>query len=443
MLSANWQNTYTNVLANSAAWNIVKDIPSLSGNWQDTYTNVQSNSAIWNLILDVSSLSANWQDTYTNVLANSAAWNLILDVSSLSANWQDTYTTVLESSANWQSSYTNVQANSASWSLILNVASLSSYWEDTYTNVLANSGSWNDKLPLAGGTITGNLLVTGALSALNGSTFINTVFANTSALEINNAGLGPALRVTQGAGDGDIASFYDGDGVEVLHIGNALNPISEGVIGIKTSYPNKTLTVAGEISALGEVWASKYYGDGSSLTGVTTDITKLLPLSGGTLTGNLTGTTAVFIGSVSAVELYGKHYGDGSSLTGISTDITKLLPLSGGTLTGNLTGTNAVFTTSVSAVKYHGDGSSLTDVRDSTKLALSGGTLTGGLTGTTATFTDSISASVYYGDGSNLTNINATLNFASQTQVQYLESAVVKVYQYYNSSTDSLDTVFN
>jgi hypothetical protein len=32
---------------------------------------------------------------------------------------------------------------------------------------------------------------------------------------------------------------------------------------------------------------------------------------------------------------------------------------------------------------------------------------------------------------------------ATQSQVQYLSSGVVKVYQYYNSSINSLDTVFN
>lgn len=83
-------------------------------------------------------------------------------------------------------------------------------------------------------------------------------------------------------------------------------------------------------------------------------------------------------------------------------DTTKL-PLSGGTLTGGLTGTNAVFA-SVSATRFYGDGSSLTNLTIGSFLASSGGTLTGGLTGTTAKF-NSISAVAFQGDGSQLTGI--------------------------------------
>jgi hypothetical protein len=34
-------------------------------------------------------------------------------------------------------------------------------------------------------------------------------------------------------------------------------------------------------------------------------------------------------------------------------------------------------------------------------------------------------------------------NISTQNQVQYLSSGVVKVYQYYNNTTNSLDTVFS
>ena len=253
--------------------------------------------------------------------SNSATWNVIVDVQTLSSNWQNTYSNVLANSANWGS--TELQ-------------SLSSNWESTYTNVQSNSAVWNRMLSLTGGTIQGNLLITGSLSVLSGSTFINTVFSNTSALQITNTGLGPALYVSQGAGPGDIASFYDGDGIEVLHIGNALNPTDTGVIGIKTSYPNKTLTVVGEISATGEVWASKYYGDGSTLTNIPGTDSSKLSLSGGTLTGNLTGTNATFTSTVSAPTIIGAHIGDGSGLTNVVAIDSSKLSLSGGTLTGTL-----------------------------------------------------------------------------------------------------------
>lgn len=144
-------------------------------------------------------------------------------------------------------------------------------WDSTYSTVCASSAQWsvsNDitKLPLSGGTIDGDLLINGSLTALSGATFINTIFQDTSALRIYNSGFGPALYVEQAIGTEDIAKFYDADGIEALHIGNALNPESAGVIGIKTSTPNKTLTVNGEISANNAIWASAYHGDGSDLT---------------------------------------------------------------------------------------------------------------------------------------------------------------------------------
>lgn len=141
------------------------------------------------------------------------------------------------------------------------------------TGVIASGGIATDptKLPLSGGSIIGNLLLFGGLTALSGSTFVNTIFTTTSALSIINSGLGPALYVLQGEGEGDIASFYDGDGIEVLHIGNALNPVSDGVIGIKTSFPNKTLTVIGEISATNSIWSSDFYGNANNLSSIKWD----------------------------------------------------------------------------------------------------------------------------------------------------------------------------
>jgi hypothetical protein len=141
------------------------------------------------------------------------------------------------------------------------------------------------------------------LTALSGATFVNTVFTTTSALSVVNLGQGPALYVYQTGGPGDIASFYDQDYGEVFHIGN------DGKVGVRESDPNKELTVNGEISAKGDIWADKFRGDGSLLTNVAgTDVNKL-PLSGGTLTGGITGTTAVF-NSISAQSISGTFYGD-------------------------------------------------------------------------------------------------------------------------------------
>ena len=92
-----------------------------------------------------------------------------------------------------------------------------------------------------------NVTIQGNLTALGTSTFKNTLFTTTSALSVYNTGPGPALHVFQAAGPYDVASFYDGDGIEVLHVGNA-NPGGRGFVGINESYPGAELTVNGAIS---------------------------------------------------------------------------------------------------------------------------------------------------------------------------------------------------
>jgi hypothetical protein len=115
--------------------------------------------------------------------------------------------------------------------------------------------------PLIGGTIggntkvQGNLTVYGDLSSTGTSYFANTIYSTTSALSVINVGnTGPALYVANN-GSGDLASFYDLDtNTEVFHIGGANGSFPN--IGVKTSTPNKDLTVNGEISAYGSIWTS-------------------------------------------------------------------------------------------------------------------------------------------------------------------------------------------
>ena len=97
-------------------------------------------------------------------------------------------------------------------------------------------------------TVNRDVTVLGKLSALGISYFANTVFSTTSAICAYNVGPGPALYVYQAAGPYDVASFYDGDGVEVLHVGNA-TPNGNGFVGINNGDPNVELSVKGSVSA--------------------------------------------------------------------------------------------------------------------------------------------------------------------------------------------------
>ena len=149
-------------------------------------------------------------------------------------------------------------------------------------------------------------------------------------------------------------------------------------------------TVYGLLSASGVIYASGGNSDqwNSVYTTVSTTSSSWnnkLSLSGGTLSGALSGTIGVFTTSLSSPALSGTHYGDGSKLTGIVTSVGNFLPLSGGALSGIVTSTSAI---------------------------------------------------------SSANTITAN-NIATQNQVQYLSSGSVKVYQFYNTSTNTLDTVFN
>jgi hypothetical protein len=161
------------------------------------------------------------------------------------------------------------------------VASNSANWSKAYDNSTVyaiNSASYatNDYVidnyfPLSGGYVAGethfngNVTVFGNLTATGTTTFANTVFSVTSALSVVHIGSGPALWVGND-GSGDIASFYDIDqGIEILHVGGNNGTFPN--VGVKTSAPNKTLTVAGEISATSDITTSgKIYiqGDGNS-----------------------------------------------------------------------------------------------------------------------------------------------------------------------------------
>jgi hypothetical protein len=103
--------------------------------------------------------------------------------------------------------------------------------------------------------INGDATVTGNLTSIGSAYFANTLFTTTSSLSIVNTGPGPALYVYQSAGAYDVASFYDGDGIEVLHVGNS-NPNGLGKVGINSSSPNVELTITGSVSATDVIYAS-------------------------------------------------------------------------------------------------------------------------------------------------------------------------------------------
>ena len=136
------------------------------------------------------------------------------------------------------------------------VIATSANWNTGYnagTAYIANSANY--ALTNQNVTFSNNVTINGSLTALGSTTLKNTIISTTSALSVINTGPGPALYIYQGAGPYDVASFYDGDGVEVLHVGNA-NAGQGGKVGINESFPLIELTVRGSISASGYITVS-------------------------------------------------------------------------------------------------------------------------------------------------------------------------------------------
>ena len=184
-----------------------------------------------------------------------------------------------------------IVGNISSNSIVYSNDGNSNQWNSVYSSVASNSASYatinfanNKFFALTGGRIDGNVTIFGDLTSTGTQTFANTIFSTTSSLSVVHIGTGPAVWVGNN-GSGDIASFNDIDqGIEMLHVGgvNSTNPN----VGVKTSTPNKTFTVNGEISASETIYDNQ--GNSSQWNSAFTNQTNYLPLSGGTMTGKLT-----------------------------------------------------------------------------------------------------------------------------------------------------------
>lgn len=94
--------------------------------------------------------------------------------------------------------------------------------------------------------VFGNANVTGTLYASNVQVLgdyviLDTITSNTEQMVIENAGTGPALKVTQ-TGDNSVAEFYDKESGVALFVGN------NGNIGIGTNLPMGKFHLAGSLS---------------------------------------------------------------------------------------------------------------------------------------------------------------------------------------------------
>ena len=112
----------------------------------------------------------------------------------------------------------------------------------------------------------GDVTVEGALFVAGSATFRNTLVTTSSALSVINTGPSPALYVRNTNNAYDIASFYDGDYNEVLHVGGGGAGLGAVGINVGTVANGGTqpelvgLTVNGSISA-NEIIYTLNWGD--------------------------------------------------------------------------------------------------------------------------------------------------------------------------------------
>jgi hypothetical protein len=166
-------------------------------------------------------------------------------------------------------------------------------------------------LNLTGGQINGSLTVRDNLTVLGDITTVNTDVITTSAFVITNySEATPGLTVTQAGSGADIAIFKDLD--DTTNVESTVFAIkNNGLVGVNTDAPTEALTVVGNISATGAIYAAgalNIDGGGSNTTLFVTDskvgINTEEPAEALSVDGNLTVTGYLSGNGASASVLY-------------------------------------------------------------------------------------------------------------------------------------------
>jgi hypothetical protein len=292
------------------------------------------------------------------------------------------------------------------------------------TSVITGAGTINYLPKFTGASAIGNSAITDdgtnitLLSrGLVGSTIALTTSTLTDALLVNN-GSGRGIRVNNsGAGYG-------------LIINNETASSAIPFVIQKSGLDKITFTDAGAGSFASSLTASSFVKSGGTSSQFlkadgSVDSTAYLPLIGGTLTGSLNGTTAVFSGAVWGQTLDLSNTTASNSLrinhTNTSYHAVSITATGGSALyaTGSVTVVGSLTATGVLTAQSglaNGSGQSFTLPSTTGTLALtsqlasylplSGGTLTGALSGTSATFSSTLGATI--GTFSNYISVGGT-----------------------------------
>lgn len=206
-------------------------------------------------------LSSNLASIYTTVCAHSAEWSNAMPTDHI--KWDSVYDTVSALSGNWNGVVTTVKGNSGNWnSAYVTLCTISAGLGTSLTWVQNNSSTmYVDRLGINTNisllpsnlklAVNGDTVIYGNLSSLGTTTLVNVTANVTDALSVVNPGFGApnAIYISQGGTGAGIKMNNSGSGPMMTLEGN-------GNVGIGTGTPNEKLTVSGNISASGVVYAS-------------------------------------------------------------------------------------------------------------------------------------------------------------------------------------------
>ena len=272
--------------------------------------------------------------------------------------------------------------------------------------------------------ILGNVHVQDNIFVQNNITVVDTVYANFF------------------SGDGGLLSNLASDFEEIIINGNttsntvefrgATSIVTTGFVGIANTEPGHDLSVGSNLyvddtgsnvlHVTGNVYATQFFGDGSTLTGLVTTLEDVA--NNGNTTSNTIQFTNPDVGIVATGNVEAAYFkGDGSQLTGLVTTLESV------TNNGNTTSNTIQFTNpdvgilatgNVEAAYFKGDGSELTGIATTLQSVSD----FGNTTSNTIQFTNpdvgivatgNVEAAYFVGDGSKLTGVITSLSLQSVT----------------------------